>query len=72
MISHLFKWGYCMEMTERQCDTTTEGRRQITVTIDTELLRKLDALSHELRQSRSAVIGMAVYQAVHIGLRIKG
>ena len=47
------------------------GKRQITVTIDIELLKRLDALTAKYDQKRSAVISMAVHQALEQGLLLK-
>jgi hypothetical protein len=46
-------------------------KRQISITLAPELLDQIDALSAEYGQSRAAVIGMAIYQAVKHGL-LKG
>lgn len=60
-----------METTGTQGRAGKGGKRQITVTIDTELLTRLDALTAKYNQKRSAVIGMAVYQALEQGLILK-
>jgi hypothetical protein len=44
------------------------NKLQISLTIDPELLDEIDQLAAELRQSRAAVINMAIYQAVKHGL----
>jgi hypothetical protein len=44
------------------------NKLQISLTIDPELLNEIDQLAAELRQSRAAVINMAIYQAVKHGL----
>lgn len=57
-----------MEHTVKQ--SLPANRRQITITIDEALLKRLDKLSREMSQSRSALIAMAVYQAVNHGFHI--
>jgi hypothetical protein len=46
-------------------------KRQISITISPDLLEQIDTLSAEYGQSRAAVIGMAIYQAVRNGLDLK-
>ena len=60
-----------METTATKGRGEKGGKRQITVTIDRELLKRLDALTAKYDQKRSAVICMAVYQALEQGLILK-
>lgn len=48
------------------------NKEQISLTIAPELLVQVDALAKELGQSRAAVINMALYQMVNMGLSVKG
>ena len=47
-------------------------KRQITLTIMPDLLKKVDTMARRLGQSRAAVINMAVYRIVEHGLSIDG
>ena len=44
------------------------NKQQISLTIQPELLVKIDALAGKLGQSRAAVINLAIYKAVETGL----
>ena len=55
--------------------TKTKGvkkgnKQQISLTMSPALLAKVDALAEKMGQSRAAVINMAVYRAVELGLSI--
>ena len=55
--------------------TATKGvkkgnKQQISLTMSPALLAKVDALAEKMGQSRAAVINMAVYRAVELGLSI--
>ncbi len=47
-------------------------KEQIAVVIQPELLDRLDAVAAEMGQSRSALIGLAIYQALQSGFQING
>jgi hypothetical protein len=40
------------------------NKRQITLTIAPEMLRKIDEIAHRTGQARAAVINMALYRAI--------
>ena len=44
------------------------NKQQISLTIQPELLGRIDALAEQLGQSRAAVINLAIYRAVDKGL----
>lgn len=46
------------------------NKQQISLTMSPALLAKVDALAEKMGQSRAAVINMAVYRAVELGLSI--
>ena len=45
----------------------TGKKEQISLTITTELLEKVDAMAHKMGQSRAAIINLAIYKAVEQG-----
>lgn len=60
-----------METTAKQGGAEKGKKQQITVSIDTELLHKLDAFSAKHGPSRSSVICMAICQVIEQGLILK-
>ena len=48
-------------------DVKKGKKEQISLTITTELLEKVDAMAHKMGQSRAAIINLAIYKAVEQG-----
>lgn len=56
--------------TDTQTQRRTCKKQQISITIQPELLLRLDKLAKELGQSRASMINIAIYSIIENGLKI--